>query len=81
MELFSQVVVMGGWLLSVLVKEGSKGTCSIVAKLSSSTCGASALSPQDAVQRTCRWKEPSSQSAPLPTPRDWIPTRSALLSR
>ena len=38
MELFSQVVIMGGWLLSVLVKEGSKGTFSIAAKLGSSTC-------------------------------------------
>jgi hypothetical protein len=38
MELFSHVVVMGGLLLSVLVKLGSKGTCCIVDKLASSTC-------------------------------------------
>ena len=37
-ELFSHVVTIGGLLLSVLVKLGSKGTFSIMDKLALSTC-------------------------------------------
>ena len=54
MELFSQVVVMGGWLLSVLVKEGSKGTFSIAARVSSSTCARSGVDDMQGAERCLR---------------------------